>query len=117
MPLHYPFVCLHSVGLNTSAGSNLVKFNLTLLAVDTVHNSDQTLELEVRYNKDDVIYTQDITINLQRTDADKPQLIVEARTNCPTSALSAGLVNTYLGGPVTGERDYYVGGLSTLMNK
>ena len=109
MPLHYPFVRLHSVGLNTSAGSNLVKFNLTLLAVDTVHNSDQTLELEVRYNKDDVIYTQDITINLQRTDADEPQLIVEARTTCTTNALTAGLVNTYLGGPVTGERGLLCG--------
>ena len=107
MPLHYPFVRLHYVGLNTSAGSNLVKFNLTVLAVDTVHNSDQTLELEVRYNKDDVIYTQDITINLQRTDADDPQLMVEARTTCTTIWVVLSL----------GSGDYYVGGLSTLMNK
>lgn len=62
-------------------------FRLQVLAVDTVHASDQTLELEVRYN-DNITHTENVTIDLLRTDADQPVLTVEAHTDCPANPAS-----------------------------
>lgn len=78
---------LISSGLVPFSGRTLT-FTLEVLAVDTVHASDQTLQIDVDFNDGQVVKSSNVQIDLDRTDFDKPELIVNATTNCSGSITS-----------------------------